>query len=135
VSITSARGPIKHLAFCQMSSVKEQAYKSLVGQSLEYTCSALDPYNKGEIYQLEMIQYRVARFLTRHGNASSVGDMWQSLNWWSWRRKDAWFVKTANENVGITETRHLAILETIMEHTLVFHYSQTCPCSHLFLVL
>lgn len=37
------------------TSIKKQAYKSLTRQSLEYACSALDPYNKGEIGQIEKI--------------------------------------------------------------------------------
>jgi len=90
------------------TSVEEQAYKSFVRPSL--ACSA---YNKGEIDQLEMVQRKVARFITnRQRNTSSVVDMLQHLNWCSLedRRKDAWLVvmyKIAKENVVITKTDRL----------------------------
>ena len=41
------------------NSVKEQAYESLV--SFEYACSAWEPYNKGKIDQLEIVQFRTRR--------------------------------------------------------------------------
>ena len=93
----------KTLGFlCQMSSVKEQAYKSLVRQSLEYTCSTI----KAKSTNLKW---------SNTGSQGSSPDTEMHLvlatcdKAWTGgledRRKDAWFVKTANENVGITETR------------------------------
>ncbi|XP_069114275.1 uncharacterized protein B0403.1-like [Argopecten irradians] len=73
------------------TSIKEQAYKTLVRPSLEYACSVWDPYNKSDISKIEMVQRRAARFVTnKQRNTSSVGDMIQHLNWRSLehRRKD-----------------------------------------------
>ena len=63
------------------TTVKEQAYKSLVRPSLEYDYSVWDPYNKGEMGQLEKVQRRDARFIiNRQQNTSSVGDVLHNLN-------------------------------------------------------
>ena len=93
------------------TSAKELAYKSLIRPTLEYTCSAWDPYNKDKIDQLKMVQHRAARFFSQR-NVSSVGDMLQRLNWCSVgdRHKEARLVmvcKIANENVAITKTDKL----------------------------
>jgi hypothetical protein len=50
------------------TSAKELAYKSLIRPSLEYTCSAWDPYNKGKIDQLEMVQHRAANWKENNGS-------------------------------------------------------------------
>ena len=46
------------------NSVEEQAYTSLTKSSLEYACSIWDPYNKGEIDQLEIVQPKSARLVS-----------------------------------------------------------------------
>ena len=59
---------------------------------IQYACSAWNPHNQGEIYQLELVQYRTDRFATnRQRNTSSAGDKLQHLNWHSLkdRRIDA----------------------------------------------
>ena len=63
------------------TKVKEQAYKSLVRPSLEYTCSVWDPYSKEHKTQLEQVQRRAARYVTnRCHNTSSVSNMIGHLN-------------------------------------------------------
>ena len=68
----------------QISSptIKEQAYYSLVRPLTEYSSSVWDPYTHKNVYQLEMVQRRAARWtLHRFHNTSSVTDMLTHLNW------------------------------------------------------
>jgi hypothetical protein len=72
--------------------MKEQAYKSLVRPPLEYDCSVWDPYLQQDIYTIERVQRRAARFVTnKYRNTSSVGNMLQHLEWRSLQdcRKDS----------------------------------------------
>jgi hypothetical protein len=62
--------------------VKEVAYQTLVRPSLEYCCTVWDPHQQNHIHQLEMVQRRAARFVTRrYHNTSSVSDMLEGLGW------------------------------------------------------
>jgi protein tyrosine phosphatase (PTP) superfamily phosphohydrolase (DUF442 family) len=92
------------------TTVKEQAYKSLVRPSLEYACSVWDPYTKENITQLEQVQCRDARYVTnRYHNTSSVSNMIEHLNWriLAYQRSDARLVmlyKISHELVAIPKT-------------------------------
>ena len=91
--------------------MKEQAYKSLVRPSLEYACSVWDPYLQQDIYTIERVQRRAARFATnKYRNTSSVGNMLQHLEWRSLqdRRKDSrlnMFYKIVNNKVDYPKNR------------------------------
>ena len=66
------------------TALKSTAYKTLVRPTLDYACTVWDPYTQGNIYKLEMVQRRAARFvLSRYNNTSSVGDMLYELGWTS----------------------------------------------------
>ncbi|XP_071145327.1 uncharacterized protein [Mytilus edulis] len=95
------------------TSIKEQAYKSLVRPSLEYACSVWDPYLQQDIDSIEKVQRRAARFVTnKYRNTSSVGSMLQHLEWRSLsdRRKDSRLVmlyKIEHEKVAIPKNNKL----------------------------
>ena len=95
------------------TSVKVNAYKSLVRPLVEYASPVWDPYHKSEIDRLEMVQRRGARYVTnRHGNRSSVSNMLQHLNWNSLenRRKEArlaLFYKIEHDKVAISKEGRL----------------------------
>ena len=65
------------------TTLKSTAYKTLIRPSLEYACTVWDPYTQGNIYKLEMVQRRAARFVLsgRYNNTSSVRDMLYELGW------------------------------------------------------
>ena len=89
------------------TKTKEAAYYAMVRPSIEYACSIWDPYEKGDISKLEMIQRRSARFVTqRYHNRSSVSNMLQHLEWKSLetRRKEARLImlyKIINQEITI----------------------------------
>ena len=75
-------GFLRRNLYISSVKIKEQAYKSLVRPSLEYASSVWDPYEIGDINQLEMVQRRAARFVcNRYRNRSSVGSMLDMLEW------------------------------------------------------
>ncbi|XP_072046548.1 uncharacterized protein [Amphiura filiformis] len=58
------------------------AYKSLVRPSMEYCAAVWDPYTADQIYQLEAVQRRAARFVKNiYDRRSSVTDMMTDLEW------------------------------------------------------
>ena len=77
--------------FCPQD-VKEAAYKGMVRPILEYGCSVWDPYTDKRQEELEKVQYRVARFVTRNYvyETRSMTDILGQLEWESLkkRRKD-----------------------------------------------
>ena len=94
------------------TTVKRNAYTSLVRPLVEFACMAWDPYHSTQSHRLEMVQRRAARYVTnRHHNRSSVSDMISHLNWKSLeeRRKNArlaMLYKMTNNMVNIdTEER------------------------------
>ena len=61
---------------------RSTAYKALVRQTLEYCCSVWDPYQKGHIKQLGMVQRRAARMVTKNYNwENSASKLMTDLKW------------------------------------------------------
>ena len=86
------------------TTVKEQAYKSLVRPSLEYACSVWDPYTKENITQLEQVQRGAVRYVTnRYHNTSSVSNMIEHLYWRSLSRL-VMLYKISHELIAIPKT-------------------------------
>ena len=83
----------KHNLRINSSTIKENAYKSIVRPKLEYCNTEWDPKNtentkEGDkthhrpVHQLRMVQRRTTWWVTgRYQNASSVSDMLRSLDW------------------------------------------------------
>ena len=64
------------------ATLKEQAYKTLVRPTLEFSSSVWDPHTKKDSDQVEKVQRRAARFtLARYHNTSSVTSMLEELGW------------------------------------------------------
>ena len=62
--------------------IKEQAYKTYVRPTLEYSSTVWDPHTIELTSQIEMVQRRAARFVTSdYGQQSSVTTMLQKLKW------------------------------------------------------
>ena len=58
------------------------AYFTLVRPIIEYAAPVWDPYTQRNIYKIEMVQRRAARFVCgRYHNTSSVSEMLQDLEW------------------------------------------------------
>ena len=71
--------------------LRDTAYSSLVRPHLEYSCTVWDPYQKGLISKLEMVQRKAARFAAnRFRRTDSVSAMLHDLGWQSLdsRRED-----------------------------------------------
>ena len=61
---------------------KAQAYMSMVRSNIDYCSTVWNPNQRDQKYQVEMVQRRVAWFVTgRYRNTSSVTDMLDYLGW------------------------------------------------------
>ena len=72
--------------------IKTRVYAGLVRPKLEYAASVWDPHTATNVYKLEKVQRRAARWtLNRYHNTSSVTGMLEHLDWRSLqhRRVDA----------------------------------------------
>ena len=71
----------RNLRSCS-EDTKANAYFSMVRSNLEYCSSVWNPHQKDQIWKLEMIQRRAARYTTnRYRNTSSVSSMLDHLHW------------------------------------------------------
>ena len=117
--------------------LKTLAYNTLVIPQVEYASSGWSPYTKENINKIEMLQQRVACWVTNDFSPySSATDMIGELGWWSLelRRYNAhltMFYKIINSFVAVkvppqferltTNTRHHPLAYRHI-HTSVSHY-------------
>ncbi|XP_041485891.1 uncharacterized protein LOC121432100 [Lytechinus variegatus] len=93
--------------------LKATAYQSLVRPLVEYASTVWDPSTSKNIYKLEMIQRRAARFtLNRYHNTSSVSSMLQELGWTSLQQRQeisrlVMFYKIHNELVPFNSDAYI----------------------------
>ena len=71
----------RNLTNCS-TAIKKQAYLVLVGPIMEYNSPVWDPYYNSDIYKLEKVQRRAARWaLSDYSRESSVTSLLSSLKW------------------------------------------------------
>ena len=83
IVITFLASLIEHFVLPDCSTdVKSKAYITLVRPQLQYACSVWNPYTKRNIHQIELVQYKAARFVFRdYSNFSHVTPMLKQLGW------------------------------------------------------
>ena len=83
IVITFPSSLIEHFVLPDCSrDVKSKAYITLVRPQLQYACSVWNLYTKRNIRQIELVQYKAARFVFRdYSNFSHVTPMLKQLGW------------------------------------------------------
>lgn len=93
--------------------IKETAYNTMVRPQLEYCSSVWDPHTKSDIYQIERVQRRAARFVQHnYHNTSSVTTMlnnlgWESLEYRRHRQRLVFMYKIVHAEVAIPASQYL----------------------------
>ena len=83
-SASRSLGFIKRNIKTKNTKVREAAYKTMVRPKLEYASSVWDPHSKDQIYKLEMVQRRAARWVKlNYSPVASVSSMLNTLGWQS----------------------------------------------------
>ena len=112
------------------TSVKSNAYTSLVRPHLEYCSSVWSPYTKTLTNKVEMVQRRAARYATnRYHNTSSVTTMLNQLDWETLedRRTKAqltMFYRITNDLVDIPADQYLTPANTTTRSSHSRKYQQ-----------
>ena len=79
---TQTLGLVQRTLHAAPRACKEMAYKTLVKPKLEYATTAWSPQTSGKIKQLESVQKKAARFVTRQYSREVRGDkIVQDLSW------------------------------------------------------
>ena len=92
---------------------KAQAYMSMVISNIDYCSTVLNPHQRDQKYQVEMVQHRAARFVTgRYRNTSSVTDMLDYLGWETHESRRTKlqltvFYKIVHDLIAIPHSRYL----------------------------
>ena len=96
-----------------------------VRPSVEYASTVWDPYTKGNIRKIEMVQRRAAHFtLNRYRNRSSVSDMIEELGWttlekrWEHQRL-LMLYKIRNGLVAVHSNQYLNPVHHLTWHNLI----------------
>ena len=94
-------------------TIKSHCYNTFVRPILEYACTIWSPYHEQNIYKLEMVQRRAARFVMNDYNrTASVSKMLHTLQWhtlekWWDSLQTILFYKIIHNIVDINAQEHL----------------------------
>ena len=118
--------------------VKIKCYLTYIRPIIEYSAVIWSPHLQNNIYQIEMVQRKAARFVFNdHSRHSSVTDMLNRLNWQSLekRRDDLtllMFYKIINQHVDVPYNH---IIDNIYDHILQKPFNFTRSGNRKFLHL
>ena len=122
------------------TSVKKRAYETLVRPILEYASSVWDPHTESDIYKLEMVQRRYARYTCNNfGRTSSVTAMLQQIGWDTLHERRAksrlaMQFRIAHNRVDIPDADHLQTYNSRKGNAAKFRvpYARTVAYRHSF---
>ena len=121
--------------------VKEAAYTTLVRPSIEYASAVWEPFNKNQIFQLDSVQRRDARFASNNFQDREQGAVtsiisnlkWESLEQRRAKARSVLMYKIVHNLVEIhaehllipadSRTRGIAAFRTIYTRADVYHFS------------
>jgi hypothetical protein len=117
----------RNLRGCK-TSARARAYEAIVRPTLEYAASIWDPYNTGQINQLEKVQRRAARCTTKNYTDRQPGSVTQMVTQHGWEPLQVRRVKICLLLLFKTQHNLVAIpAEAYLPRLCIFSSWLICP--------